>query len=318
MGPLSPFPLAPAPGASAPLRAAVLGHPVAHSLSPVLHAAAYRQLGRPAEYVRRDVPEHDWDGFLAGARRDGGWSGFSVTMPLKALAARDAQYRTPLVRALGVANTLTVRPDGSLAADNTDVMGIMSALAAAGEIPADPTAVVLGGGATATAALAALHGLGASRVDAVVRSPHRARSLHDAAAALGARVRVRGWDEAPAALQAADVVVCTLPPHGADELAHEWERRAPTVTGVLLDVAYDPWPSALAGAWRAAGGAVVPGVDMLVFQAVDQVRWFIRGEPRTPVPHEDAVTAAMCRAVQRPERRIPERVRRAQTTRLAG
>ncbi|WP_243635624.1 shikimate dehydrogenase [Kocuria tytonicola] len=299
------------------LRAAVLGHPVGHSLSPVLHSAAYETLGLSAEYGRHDVPEQDWKAFWTAARGAGDWSGFSVTMPLKPLAARDADERTPLVAALGVANTLVLHPGGSVTADNTDVMGIMAALTAAGEIPADPRAVVLGGGATASAALAALHGLGAPRVDAVVRSGHRVAALRDVARAVGTEVRVRSWDEAPEALDGADVVVSTLPPRGADELAARWRARGPAVTGVLLDVAYDPWPSELAAAWRHAGGATAPGLDMLIFQAVDQVRWFALGGAGRPLDHEDAVTAAMCRAVGRPERAVPARVREAQATRLA-
>ena len=299
------------------VRAAVLGHPVGHSLSPVLHAAAYEALGLTAHYTRRDVPVGEWDTFWAGARVAGDWGGFSVTMPLKPLAARDADRVTPLVRALGVANTLTFEDDGRVAADNTDVMGIMSAVSAAGAIPGTPRAVVLGGGATASAAVAALHGLGAETVDVVVRTPSRARTLEAVARAVGTEVRTVAWEYAAEALHTADVVVATLPPRGADELALQWRAQAPSVSGVLLDAAYDPWPSRLASAWQDAGGAIAPGVDMLIFQAVDQVRWFTQGDPLAAIPHEDRVTAAMCRAVGRPERGIPQRVRIAQATRLA-
>ncbi|RKQ37126.1 shikimate dehydrogenase [Kocuria tytonis] len=299
------------------LRAAVLGHPVGHSLSPVLHAAAHETLGLRAEYTRRDVTEREWGAFWSAARASGGWSGFSVTMPLKPLAARDADETTPLVRALGAANTLTRRADGSVVAANTDVMGIMSALTVAGQVPGAPSAVVLGGGATAGAAVAALHGLGAPAVDVVVRSPERARSLHRVADAVGTTVRVRPWSQAAALLGTADVAVVTLPPRGADELAEQWDALRPSVGGVLLDVAYDPWPSRIAASWQRAGGAIAPGVDMLIFQAVDQVRWFVNGEPTAALPGEDHVTAAMCRAVQRPERGVPARVRGAQAALLA-
>ncbi|MGX0887869.1 shikimate dehydrogenase [Kocuria rhizophila] len=299
------------------LRAAVLGHPVGHSLSPALHDAAYGALGIPAQYTRRDVPLQAWDQFWAAARSDGGWSGFSVTMPLKPRAARAADSTTPLVRALGVANTLVFDENGSVTADNTDVMGIMAAVTAAGDVPEAPSAVVLGGGATASAAVAALHGLGAGCVAVAVRTPARAASLESVARAVGTAVDVRPWTQAPELLDRADVVVSTLPPRAADELAGEWAARRRRTGGVLLDVAYDPWPSALARAWQGAGGAVAPGLDMLIFQAVDQVRWFTRGTPREPLPEEAAVTAAMCRAVGRPERAVPDRVRRAQQGRLA-
>lgn len=295
--------------------AAVLGHPVAHSLSPVLHSAAYRIMGCDWEYTRWDVPEHDWDDFWRDRVADDHWRGFSVTMPLKSLAAAQADDRTPLVEALGVANTLVFRPDGSTIADNTDVTGIMAAITAAREIPAEPRCAIVGGGGTATAAVAALHGLGASGIDVFVRSLDRAGKVTDAAERLGAQVTLRALGEAAASLAGYDAVVCTLPPHGADELATEFATFNASVSGVLLDAAYDPWPSAIARSWQDAGGAIAPGIDMLIFQAVDQIRWFTLGRADRPVPREAEVTEAMCRAVDRPERVIPQRVRDARLNR---
>lgn len=295
--------------------AAVLGHPVAHSLSPVLHAAAYRVMGSEWDYTRWDVPAEDWDGFWRARVSEGIWRGFSVTMPLKSLAASQANERTPLVEALGVANTLVFRDDGSTIADNTDVTGIMAAVTAAREIPAAPRCAILGGGGTATAAVAALHGLGASSIDVFVRSLDRAGKVTEAAEELGASVAVRMWSEAAASLADFDAVICTLPPRGADELAEEFAALSATTTGVLLDAAYDPWPSAIARSWQDAGGAIAPGIDMLIFQAVDQVRWFALGSADHPVPREAEVTQAMCRAVDRPERVIPQRVRDARLNR---
>lgn len=293
--------------------AAVLGHPVAHSLSPLLHAAAYRELGLDWDYTRLDVPEPEWERFWAARSAEAHWRGFSVTMPLKPAAARAATERTDLVAALGVANTLTVRP-GAVVADNTDVMGIMAAVTAAGHVPETPHCAILGGGGTATAALAALHALGATRVDGFVRSEARSRFLTRAAQRLGAPLSLHPWAQAARRLADYDVVVATLPPHGADDLAREFATAGRAGTGVLLDAAYDPWPSALARAWRDTGGEIAPGLDMLVFQAVDQVRWFTQGSADHPLPHEERVTAAMCRAVGRPERVIAPRVRRARST----
>lgn len=295
--------------------AAVLGHPVAHSLSPALHAAAYRVLGVDWQYTRCDVPAETWERFWADRVAEGTWRGFSVTMPLKALAARQADECTPLVGALGVANTLVFRPDGTTLADNTDVTGIMAAITAAREIPAEPRCAILGGGGTATAAVAALQGLGAAEIDVFVRSPQRAGKVTDAAERLGVPVRLRPWGEAAASLAGYDAVVCTLPPNGADELARDFAVLGETVSGVLLDTAYDPWPSAIARSWRDAGGAIAPGIDMLIFQAVDQVRWFALGRSDLPVPREAEVTAAMCRAAGRPVRQIPQRVRDARLNR---
>lgn len=295
--------------------AAVLGHPVAHSLSPVLHSAAYRVMGAEWDYTRWDVPAEDWNGFWRERVAEGFWRGFSVTMPLKSLAATQADERTALVEALGVANTLVFRADGSTIADNTDVTGIMAAVIAAREIPSEPRCAILGGGGTATAAVAALHGLGAPSIDVFVRSLDRAGKVTDAAARLGATVTARAWGEAAASLADYDAVICTLPPRGADELAAEFATLNASVSGVLLDAAYDPWPSAIARSWQDADGAIAPGIDMLIFQAVDQVRWFTLGRADRPVPREAELTAAMCRAVNRPERAIPQRVREARLNR---
>lgn len=133
-----------------------------------------------------------------------------------------------------------------------------------------------------------------------MRSATRAGRAVEAGRRLGIPVHLRAWDEAPGLLAAYDVVVSTLPPHGADELAAQLEAAAPTTTGVLLDAAYDPWPSAVAAAWSRAGGAVAPGLDMLIFQAVDQIRLFTGRDPGTPLPREQDVVAAMCAAVGRP------------------
>lgn len=295
--------------------AAVLGHPVGHSLSPSLHAAAYRVMGVEWDYTRWDVETEQWGRFWSERAAEGHWRGFSVTMPLKSLAAAQADERTALVEVLGVANTLVFRDDGSVVADNTDVTGIMAAVTAAREIPVQPRGAILGGGGTATAAVAALHALGAPSIDVFVRSLDRAGKVTDAAARLGVNVTVRAWDEAAASLSDYDAVVCTLPPHGADELAAEFATLDATANGVLLDAAYDPWPSAIARSWQDAGGAIAPGIDMLIFQAVDQVRWFALGRADRPVPREAEVTAAMCRAVNRPERVIPQRVRDARLNR---
>ncbi len=155
--------------------------------------------------------------------------------------------------------------------------------------------MILGGGGTAAAAVAGLHLLGAARVDVFVRSPGRAGGLVDVGAGLGIVVEVHPWSGAPDALAVADVVVSTLPPHAADPVAPYLRRP---VSGILLDVAYDPWPSALATAWAGAGGAVVPGLEMLLYQAVEQVRLFC---PEAPGPGRDVINV-MCDAVGVPRR----------------
>ncbi|MEX5270307.1 shikimate dehydrogenase [Kocuria sabuli] len=288
-----------------PARAAVVGHPIGHSRSPDLHRAAYAVLGEDIDYGAHDLVEEQLPAFVDARRGDPAWRGLSVTMPLKSAAAACADERTGLGEAVGVVNTLVFRPDGTLLGHNTDVAGIVGAVRAAGAVPGTPRVAVLGGGGTATAAVAAAGGLGAPAVDVFVRAPARAGRTVEAGCRLGVPVRLRAWDEAPGALPGYDVVVSTLPPHGADDLAERAAALAPATTGVLLDAAYDPWPSALARAWTRAGGAVAPGIDMLIFQAVDQIRLFTGRGPGEPLPREQDVIAALCTAVGRPVRVVP-------------
>ncbi|KLU09857.1 shikimate dehydrogenase [Kocuria sp. SM24M-10] len=288
-----------------PARAAVVGHPIGHSRSPDLHRAAYAVLGEAVDYDAHDLVEEQLPAFVDARRGDPAWRGLSVTMPLKSAAAACADELTELGAAVGAVNTLVFRPDGTVLGHNTDVAGIVGAVRAAGPVPAAPRAAVLGGGGTATAAVAAAGRLGARAVDVFVRSAARAGRAVEAGRRLGLPVRLRAWDEAPAALPGYDVVVCTLPPHGADELARDAARLSPVTTGVLLDAAYDPWPSAIARTWAQAGGAVAPGIDMLIFQAVDQIRLFTGRGPGTPLPREQDVVAALCTAVGRPVRDVP-------------
>lgn len=258
------------------MRAAVLGSPVVHSLSPVLHAAAYRELGLTGwTYDRVELREDDLEPFLDGLGAE--WAGLSLTMPLKQAVVPLLDEISPLAAVVGAVNTVTFAPghphgDPAVRArrgDNTDVAGIAQALAAAGATR--PSAgVVLGGGATAASALAALHGLGCSEVVVCARSVARSHAVRRAGERLGLAVEVRPVERAVDALAAADVVVSSVPAGGLDWLASSLRPARPGA--VLLDVVYDPWPTALAAAWRRQGGLVVAGLDMLVHQAVEQVQ----------------------------------------------
>jgi shikimate dehydrogenase len=315
------------------LRAAVLGHPIGHSKSPALYRAAYAHLGAEIAYSAIDVAEEELPAFMARVReeadRGGGWCGLSVTMPLKSAMVSEVDEVRGVARALGVVNTVAFEPaaegDPSLTRTgparlvgyNTDVAGIVNALRHAGAADA-PTAAILGGGGTAAAAVAALKELGAPRAEVFVRDVGRAAEARAASAAVGLPVRVLQIAGAAAAVADADVVISTLPPRAADTLAAalpqvfaaglfaaghgaQTGRGAQTGgrrPGVLLDVAYDPWPSRVATAWHDAGGTVVPGLEMLIYQAVEQVRHFTRlGDA---VPPE--VIDVMCDAVGAPRR----------------
>jgi shikimate dehydrogenase len=190
-----------------------------------------------------------------------------------------------------------------LSGHNTDVAGIVGALRHAGA-RAGAGAVVLGGGGTAAAAVAALAGLGAASVTICLRRPEKAAPLVELAAGFGLPCQVLPLQAAAGCLGTADLVVSTLPPRAADpvavQLAPEDGRGAgPALAGrVLLDVAYDPWPSRIAAAWQGRGGTIVAGIEMLIYQAVEQVRLFSGPLFRDA----DRVTNVMCDAVGVPRR----------------
>lgn len=250
-------------------RAAVLGSPVAHSLSPVLHRAAYASLGLDWTYTAIDVDESTLPGFLAGL--DASWAGLSLTMPLKEVVIPlldEVEDEALLLRAVN-----TVVPAGAgWRGANTDVYGITESLRRAGLTSAPSTATVLGAGATARSAVAALARLGASEVLVCARRPEAARELAELAASLGLSSRTA--DLEPGASRCdADVVISTLP----GDAANVWAGCVGEARGVLLDVSYHPWPTALANAW--GGRGLASGRDMLLWQAVEQVRLMTGMEP---------------------------------------
>lgn len=284
-------------------RAAVIGHPVGHSLSPVLHRAAYDELGLPHTYDAIDVPDGGAPAMLASL--DAGWLGLSVTMPHKHAVLAAADTADPLATVVGAANTVLVTGSGSsrvLVAANTDVHGAAQALretraaAAGGEVPTARTAVVLGAGGTAAAVLAALAELGVTTPVVCVRSQARAAGLLQAAHRMGVDVTLRRFDAAAPLIADADLVVQTAVAGAADPVAAELttlldgRRLRPEQT--LLDAIYDPWPTDLAAAWSGAGGAVAPGWLMLLHQAAEQVR-LMTGQTAPVGAMRDALTQAL-------------------------
>jgi shikimate dehydrogenase len=255
------------------VRAAVLGSPVAHSLSPLLHRAAYAALGLDWSYDAVEVTAEGLRGFLQDL--DPSWAGLSLTMPLKQAVLPLLDDSSPLVRTTGSANTVLLR-DGLRLGDNTDVHGIVAALREAGVGHVDRGAVV-GAGATAASALAALHDLGAHDVRVLARSHERARHLEPVAQALGIRLRYGQLHALELEDRWPQVVISTTPAGANDTLAAESDPTGEVP--VLLDVVYAPWPTPLAAVYAAAGGTVVPGTAMLLHQAAAQVRLMTGLEP---------------------------------------
>jgi len=253
----------------------VLGRPISHSLSPVLHGSAYRALGLGWRFTAIDLGADELAPFLRV--RGPEWVGFAATMPLKRAVLELADTASARALAVGAGNTLLHRPDGSWAADNTDVAGIVAALTEAGVRPV--TATVLGAGGTAQAAVVALAELGLSRCTVLVRDVARTVDVVETAGRAGIEVQFGLLGDATG-----ELVISTLPPGAADPLTdHPWRPDQ-----ALLDAVYAPWPTRLAAAVASAGGVVVSGALMLLHQAAVQVE-LMTGRP-APV---EAMRAAL-------------------------
>ena len=233
-------------------------------------------------------------------------AGLSVTMPLKTAVIQYCDELSETARVTGAVNTVYPRGEKVLG-DNTDVIGIVNALLHAGlkPNPERDEPAVIGGGATAISALTALHKLGYRRASVYARSLHKLGSVQEAADRLGVQLEQISLSDLPQNLaeRGHHPVVSTLPAHAADEWASQLsglKGASATHRPVLLDVAYNPWPSALASAWEASGGAVVSGLEMLLYQAVEQVLLFT---DCTLQPAELlGLINAMCEAVGLPSR----------------
>lgn len=263
---------------------AVLGAPIAHSLSPVLHRAAYATLGLEGwEYRAVECDEAALPGLLDGL--DGSWAGLSLTMPLKRAVLPLLDDVSELAVVVGGANTVTFC-DGARRGDNTDVAGIVAALAETGA-PAPESAVLLGAGATAASTLAALREMGVRDVTVLARDLGRTTDLCAAADRLGLNPHLAPLDDIKDHL-GGDLLVSTLPGGAADALAPLLSAAPPRV---VFDVVYAPWPTALATAAAESGATVIGGLPMLVHQAARQVE-LMTGVDRVPPEAVAAMRAA--------------------------
>jgi len=266
-------------------RLAVLGSPIGHSKSPLLHRAAYRELGLDWSYEATEVTGETLPGFVRNLGAE--WRGLSLTMPLKRDVLPLLTRRDALVDLTGGANTVLVTESG-LAGFNTDVYGLVEALRGSGVVQVSAVHLI-GAGATAASVLVAVASLGTTEVLITTRSPEKATALLELATSLGISATATGLsggrgDFIP------DLVVSTLPGGTRVDLP----LPAEVLSGrALLDVAYDPWPTPLAARFLGAGGRVISGLEMLVNQALAQVRIFVTGSPHTPVDNEALVLQSM-------------------------
>jgi shikimate dehydrogenase len=269
-------------------RLAVLGSPIAHSLSPDLHRAAYRVLGLDWAYEAVEVGREELADFVRS--RDENWRGLSLTMPLKVEVFPLLTEVSELARETGSANTVLF--DGSgVRGFNTDVYGLTQGFERHGRSSLG-SVLILGGGATAASALVAAKQLGAHTVFVGVRSPERASRLAQVGKAQGIDVQVRRLDQLIQIDGVLDAVISTLPNGAAVDVVLDPDAIR---TAALFDVAYSPWPTPLAESWT--GEMVIGGLEMLVLQALAQVRIFVGHDQDRVLDREDEVLAAMLAAV---------------------
>jgi shikimate dehydrogenase len=274
-------------------KAAVVGSPVAHSLSPVLHGAAYAALGLDRwTYERFDRDGEGLADLIGGLGPE--WVGLSVTMPGKRAALSVASELSARATVVGAANTLVRRADGTWFGDCTDVDGVTGALRSVGGFTVGQRALLLGAGGTAAATLVCFAEFGVREVVLAVRDPARARQARETAERVGLRLRTERIDalDLEAEAESADVVVSTLPAGAVDRYAKVLARSS-----CVLDVVYHPWPTPLATAVEDGGGQLATGLDMLLHQAFGQVELFT-GHTAPREAMRDALSAATGRRLR--------------------
>ena len=271
-------------------RFAVLGSPIAHSKSPAIHLAAYRVLGADWEYGRAEVTEGGLRKFIE--ELDSDWDGFSVTMPLKDEAAKFADVLDDFSTLTLATNTLYKNEDGVWLGSNTDIFGIVRALTEA-KISHPRRVLILGSGATATSAMAAVKQLSpTAEVRVWARNEVSRKQLVSFGKSIGLKAGSAG--NLKRATASADLTISTLPAGVLDDSVKALGKsRFWSPKGALLDVAYNPWPSSIGSLWSSRGQVVVSGLEMLIWQAVAQIRIFFHGSPAKELPNEIAVVEAM-------------------------
>ncbi len=274
---------------------AVLGSPISHSKSPQIHDAAYSELGLNWSYERLEVGVQELNWALL-ERVD--ISAFSLTMPLKTAA-----YEFALAHGYAIDETAStlcsvntmVRTDGGFAAFNTDVYGVTESFRTA-EVPTPASVAILGSGATSRSVLMGVcqYFKNVERVTIFARNADAAAITIALLNDFSTNPIEAQWLplEAAADFGGADLTCNTLPV----EVAQGIEVDVPLSDGWLFDVAYSPWPSKLALVWPESNR--ISGLEMLLNQALEQVRIFVNGDATAELPSEGHVLAAMRAACQ--------------------
>ena len=245
------------------INAAVLGSPISHSLSPRLHMSAYKHLDISGNYGSFDVPAGSLRDFLKD--KASGWTGFSLTMPLKEEVLSVAEVIDPLVKRIQSGNTL-VRQGDSWILHSTDVRGFQSAWNH--ENPSKPKSVlIVGSGATARAAAAAFDDE-STAISVIHRNTEREGSMR--ASVNLCSMKFLPWQFSNDFYES-DLVINTTPKSVLDSFAEEISHKP---KGTFFDVIYNPWPTQFANAWANSGSTVISGLDLLIAQGIEQIKLF--------------------------------------------
>lgn len=241
------------------INAAVLGSPINHSLSPLLHTIAYEHYGVSASYEAIEINQGDLPSFIGSTQKNC----LSLTMPLKEEALALAGFVSDTAKKVSSGNTMTFRA-GQWRLDSTDVAGFKYSLESHGIKDLD-SVVVLGAGATARAAVAHLSTICRS-IKVVSRNQSRQTSMNLSSLH---EIEYLPW-VATDLINQADLVVNTTPGDAADLFV----SGVTNPRGAFFEVLYNPWPTKLSHAWNSTGAKVIDGLELLVHQAISQVEIF--------------------------------------------
>jgi shikimate dehydrogenase len=253
-------------------RACVIGYPVAHSRSPLIHSYWLREYKLDGDYTRHEVKPEDIDQFLKNFL-NGPFAGCNVTLPHKEAAARNVKDVTPVVRALGVANTLWLE-NGTLRADNSDVPGFLAHLddTIPGWDGRTKHAVVLGAGGAARAVVYGLKERGVEKITIVNRSRERAEQLNRE---IKIETSIAGFDRIDKLISSADLLVNTTSLGMKGQPPLEIDLKNLKKGAAVSDIVYVPLETELLRQAKELGHPTVDGLGMLLHQAVVGFeRWF--------------------------------------------
>jgi shikimate dehydrogenase len=239
-----------------------MGWPVAHSRSPRLHGYWLKHYGLDGSYEALPVKPENLGAALR-ALPERGFAGVNLTIPHKEAALAHVTRIDDAACAIGAVNTIVVEPDGTLSGSNTDVSGFAAALSeGAPKLDRNGPAVVLGAGGAARAVLAALGGLGFSRITLINRTPERARAL-----AQTPGIELVDWASRARALEGASLLVNTTSLGMSGQPPLDLDLAALPAFATVMDIVYVPLETPLLAAARARGLVAVDGLGMLLHQA---------------------------------------------------